>query len=169
MSHDGRVRKHEGMGVAEVLAVLDAVRSVGCRFWLEGGWGVDALVGRQTRPHRDVDIDFDAGYEDEVLEVLSDLDYRVETDWRPNRVELSAPGSRWVDLHPLVIDGNGLARQAALDGGWHEFQRSWFTSGIVGGKTAPCVSAEAQRQFRSGYELRPVDLLDLAQLDRLAE
>ena len=76
------------MGVAEVLAVIDAVRSVGCRFWLEGGWGVAALVGRQTRPHRDVDIDFDAGYEGEVLDVLSDLDYRVETDWRPNRVEL---------------------------------------------------------------------------------
>jgi hypothetical protein len=39
----------------------------------------------------------------------------------------------------------------------------------VGGRTIRCVPAEAQRRFRSGYELRPVDLLDLAQLDRLAE
>jgi hypothetical protein len=36
------------MSLAEVLAVLDAVRSVGCHFWIEGGWGVDALVGQQT-------------------------------------------------------------------------------------------------------------------------
>jgi lincosamide nucleotidyltransferase A/C/D/E len=42
---------------------------------------------------------------------------------------------------------------------------SWFTSGIVGGKTVPCVSAEAQRYSRSGYELRQIDLHDLAQLD----
>jgi polyisoprenoid-binding protein YceI len=40
--------------------VLDALHRVGCRFWVEGGWGVDALVGRQTRPHRDLDIDIDA-------------------------------------------------------------------------------------------------------------
>ena len=44
------------MTLDQMLAVLEAVRAVGCRFWLEGGWGVDALVGRQTRPHRDVDI-----------------------------------------------------------------------------------------------------------------
>ncbi|MEM6356356.1 MAG: hypothetical protein AAF844_11840, partial [Pseudomonadota bacterium] len=24
--------------------------------WLDGGWGIDALIGRQTRPHEDVDI-----------------------------------------------------------------------------------------------------------------
>ena len=157
------------MDVAEVLKVLDAVRSTGCRFWLEGGWGVDALVGRQTRPHRDVDVDFDADYEDEVLEVLSRLGYSIETDWRPNRVELSAPGARWVDLHPLVIDDTGDARQAALDGGWHELHRSWFTTGVLGEVRVPCVSVEAQRLFHAGYELRAVDRLDLAQLDRLAE
>ena len=159
----------EGMSMAEVLVVLDAVRSIGCRFWLEGGWGVDALVGRQTRPHRDVDVDFDAAYEDAVMEVLTGLGYSIETDWRPNRVELSAPGSRWVDLHPLVVDENGDARQAALDGGWHELHRSWFTTGILGGVTVPCVSVEAQQQFRTGYQLRTVDLHDLAQLERLTE
>ena len=158
-----------GMEIAEVLEVLDAVVSTGCRFWLEGGWGVDALVGRQTRPHRDVDVDFDADHEVDVLEALAGLGYSVETDWRPNRVELAASGSRWVDLHPLAIDENGDARQAALDGGWHEFHRSWFTTGILGGVTVPCVSVEAQLRFHTGYELRTVDRLDLAQLQRLTE
>src|SRR5438477_4113231 len=46
---------------------VSVIREVGCRFWLEGGWGVDALVGRQTRPHRDLDIDVDGAFEDEVL------------------------------------------------------------------------------------------------------
>jgi lincosamide nucleotidyltransferase A/C/D/E len=159
----------ERMTLSEVMAVVDAVRLVGCRFWLEGGWGVDALVGRQTRPHRDVDLDFDAEFEDDLLLALGALGYAVETDWRPNRVELAAPGRRWVDLHPLVIDADGNARQAALDGGWHEFDRSWFTTGSLAGQPVPCVSTEAQRVFHSGYELRAVDLLDLAELDRLGE
>lgn len=121
----------------------------------------------QTRPHRDVDLDFDAQFQGAVLTALSELDFVVETDWRPNRVELLAPGDRWVDLHPLVIHADGTARQAALDGGWHEFDRSWFTTGLLGGQRVPCVSLEAQRLFHSGYELHAIDLLDLAQLDRL--
>lgn len=152
------------MSLEDVLAVLDAVRSLGCRFWLEGGWGVDALVGHPTRPHRDVDVDFDAIFEAAVLDRLARLGYSIETDWRPTRVEVTAPARGWVDLHPLVIEQNGDARQAPLEGGWHEFPSSWLTTGTLGGVTVPCVSLEAQRRFHSGYELRQVDLLDLAEL-----
>lgn len=152
---------------AEVLGVLNAFTAARCRFWLEGGWGVDALVGRQTRPHRDLDLDVDARDEVLALSVLADLGYTVETDWRPNRVELVAPGRGWVDVHPLEFDENGAARQAALDGGWHEFPKSYFVHGRLGSVTVPCVSATAQRHFHTGYELREADKHDLAQLDSL--
>ncbi len=155
------------MPLEEVLSVLAAVESTGCRYWLEGGWGVDALVGRQTRPHRDVDIDLDATCEAAVLEVLGAAGYVVETDWRPNRVELAGPGPGRVDLHPLVLDDDGSARQAALGDGWHEFPRTFFTTGQLGGVNVPCVSLAAQRVFHSGYPLRDVDTHDLAVLDEL--
>src|SRR6188472_2231513 len=29
---------------------------VDIRFWVMGGWGVDALLQRETRPHKDLDI-----------------------------------------------------------------------------------------------------------------
>lgn len=38
------------MSAIEVHTVLDALATVGCRSWIGGGWGVDALVGHQTRP-----------------------------------------------------------------------------------------------------------------------
>lgn len=155
------------MAWAEVRAVLDALTDLECRFWLEGGWGVDALVGHQTRAHRDVDIDVDAASEPAVLQVLAGLGYVIETDWRPNRVELVAPGHGWVDLHPLLLDEDGSARQAALDGGFHAFPSSFFTVGSIQGTPVPCVSVDAQRLFRTGYELRDVDLHDLAQLETL--
>src|SRR5215203_2551428 len=122
--HDG-VNRPEGMTLEQVLAVLEILRSVDCRFWLEGGWGVDALVGRQTRAHRDLDVDLDARCEELALAVLAEMGYTVETDWRPNRVELHAPGRGWVDLHPLHLDQDGTARQAALDGGFHVFPPSF--------------------------------------------
>jgi lincosamide nucleotidyltransferase A/C/D/E len=156
-----------GMSLAEALRVLDAIRATGCRFWLEVGWGFDALVGSQTRPHRDVDVDFDAAFEKPVLSCLKELGYWIETDWRPNRVELVAPGRGRVDLHPLLIDETGDARPAALDGGWDEFPSTWFAHGSLNGTQIPCVTAQAQRAFRTGYELRAVDHHDLGQLDRI--
>jgi lincosamide nucleotidyltransferase A/C/D/E len=155
------------MDLKRMLAVLDTVRSIGCRFWLEGGWGVDALVGHQTRPHRDVDLDIDGAFEDEVLTALHDMGYAIEMDWRPNRVELAAPGRGWVDVHPLVIDDEGNARQAALGGGWHEFPRSFFTVGRLANMSVPCVSVQAQRLFHSGYDLREVDHHDLGLLEQI--
>ncbi len=157
------------MSFEHLVAVLAAVDEVRCGYWLEGGWGVDALVGRQTRPHRDVDIDIDGAFEDEVLTALGELGYAVETDWRPNRVELTAPGRGWVDVHPLVLDDMGNARQAALGGGWHEFPRSFFTIGHLNGMAVPCFTVEAQRFFHTGYELRDLDRHDLAALDRLQQ
>ena len=93
----------------------------------------------------------------------------MDTDWRPNRVELVAPGRGRVDLHPLLLDEHGGARQPALGGSYHRFDRSWFTVGELGGRQVPCVSAEAQRFFHQGYEHRPIDRHDLDLLTKLGQ
>ncbi len=155
------------MTLTEVMEVLHALDAARCRYWLEGGWGVDALVGRQTRAHRDVDVDLDAAHESIALAVLAERGYVVETDWRPNRIELVAPGRGRVDLHPLLIATDGSARQAALSGGYHHFPASYFTVGHLNGEKVPCVTVATQRSFRQGYEPRAVDRHDLSVLDGL--
>ena len=107
------------------------------------------------------------GCEEPALAVLAEMGYTVETDWRPNRVELHAPGRGRVDLHPLLIDEDGSARQAALDGGVHLFPRSFFVTGSLAGVPVPCVSVTAQRIFHTGYELRSTDWHDLGVLNEL--
>jgi Aminoglycoside-2''-adenylyltransferase len=67
----------------------------------------------------------------------------------------------------LVLDEDGSVRQAALDGGYHRFDRSWFTVGELGGRPVPCVTAQAQWLLREGYEHRPVDRHDLDLLEEL--
>ena len=44
------------MNAERVLEILDRLRSHGVTASVDGGWGVDALVGRQTRPHEDLDL-----------------------------------------------------------------------------------------------------------------
>jgi lincosamide nucleotidyltransferase A/C/D/E len=155
------------MTIPRVYAVLDALAGAGCPYWIGGGWGVDALVGRQTRAHRDLDLALPADQESAALEALAALGYLVETDWRPVRVEVAEPGGGRVDLHPIVFDEDGAARQADLDGGSFHYPKECFTTGVIDGRRVPCLSAEQQVAFHDGYQPREVDVLDLRELNRL--
>jgi lincosamide nucleotidyltransferase A/C/D/E len=44
------------MAAADVLDVLQALAEAGVWASVEGGWGVDALLHRQTRQHGDLDL-----------------------------------------------------------------------------------------------------------------
>ncbi len=149
------------MPLAEVMAVLQALQAAGCRFWVAGGWGVDALLGRVTRAHRDLDLAVDAAVEDRAVRLLEDRGYTVQTDWRPVRVELAAPGVGWVDLHAVVFDEVGYGRQADVDGGRFDYPPDAFSTGRLGGAGVPCLSREQQLRFHRGYPPRAVDLHDL--------
>ncbi len=147
-----------------MLEALGALERAGVRAWVGGGWGVDALVGRQTRAHRDLDLAVDAAAEGAALDALGVLGYAVETDWRPVRVELHGTGARWVDLHPVAFDAAGDGRQAGLDGASFGYPAGSFTTGVIGGVQVPCLDARLQLRFREGYEHRDVDCHDVALL-----
>lgn len=50
--------------------ILDLFEKHSVTYWLDGGWGVDALYGKQTREHRDIDINFDSEKTDEIITAL---------------------------------------------------------------------------------------------------
>jgi lincosamide nucleotidyltransferase A/C/D/E len=155
------------MSAGELVRVVDALEAAGCRGWLEGGWGVDALVGRQTRPHRDLDLDVDAAEADEALEVLAGLGYRVLADHRPHRVELVHPERGLVDLHLLTFDATGDAVQQGEHGERWPCPAAAFTTGQVHGRAVGTLTAAQQIAWHEGYELRDVDRADLVHLRRL--
>jgi lincosamide nucleotidyltransferase A/C/D/E len=148
----------------EVLELLEALDAAGCPVWIAGGWGVDALVGRQTRPHRDLDVLVAADRLDATLAVLVARGYAVETDWLPVRVELHRPGAGRIDVHPAVFAADGSARQAGLDDTWFDYPADCFVHGLIGGVRVRCLSREQQVTFHTGYEPRDVDRHDLALL-----
>lgn len=159
--------KKETVTKADLLKVLDLMETFGMRYWLDGGWGVDVLLGKQTREHRDVDINFDARYTDALLRTLVSHGYEITTDWRPVRIELCHPELSYVDIHPFVINEDGTAKQADLEGGWYEFEADYFGSAVFEGRTIPCISAKGQKIFHTGYEFREVDKHDIRIIDYL--
>lgn len=145
--------------------LLDAFEKADIPVWIGGGWGVDVLVGRQTREHRDLDIMYPIECDVALRCVLDERGYRSETDWWPVRVEFV--GESYVDVHPLRFAPDGSAVQAGLDGTEFEYPASAFTQRIVEGRVVGCLSVEQQRLFHTGYEPRDVDLHDLALLAQL--
>ncbi|MEV6628343.1 aminoglycoside adenylyltransferase [Amycolatopsis sp. NPDC051106] len=150
------------MDAGTVLRVLDAVRPA--QVWLAGGWGIDALLGRQTRDHRDLDLLHRLEEEPAVLAALSRLGYRETLDLRPVRFVLS-DGAGELDLHPLVFAGDGSATQQADDeGATFPYPASCFVTGRVDGVEVPCVSVAQQVFFHQGYAPADHDLADMRAL-----
>ena len=44
------------MTSGDVIELYSTLGALGVEIWIDGGWGVDALLGGQTRPHKDLDI-----------------------------------------------------------------------------------------------------------------
>ena len=58
------------MTAADAAGILGCLRAARVDVWLEGGWGVDALVGGQTRDHKDLDVIVKDSHETRMMEVL---------------------------------------------------------------------------------------------------
>ncbi|MFE6157627.1 nucleotidyltransferase domain-containing protein [Streptomyces sp. NPDC056486] len=155
------------MTADDVLFVLTQLQRAKVDVWVGGGWGIDALLGEQTRDHRDLDLMHRQDQEGAVLTVLSAEGFGESLNWRPVRFVVTAPDGREIDLHPLVFSDDGSAVQASP-----EPQRPFiypsacFATGSVQGAPVPCLSAEQQVYFHQGYEPSARDRHDMAQLRR---
>jgi lincosamide nucleotidyltransferase A/C/D/E len=151
----------------EVLSVLDVIFARGLRVWLDGGWGVDALLGEVTRHHEDVDLVVELEVISDVLESLETLGYSVTEDHSPVRVVLQSPDGRQVDLHPVTFDADGTGWQlgASSDGSDCPYPVWGFGHGQVLGREVPCLTPELQLEHHRGYEPRDRDRLDMARLE----
>lgn len=155
------------MTTEDVLEILAALH--GNDVWIGGGWGVDALVGRQTRPHDDLDLMHREDQEPQVLGALAALGFAETLSWRPVRFVLTDPAGHEIDLHPLRFAADGSAEQSSpTPGEPFRYPANCFVTGTIRGVTVPCLSAEQQLYFHQGYEPRERDLHDLAQLRTLA-
>jgi len=150
----------------EVLRVVGELQARNLRVWIDGGWGVDALLGEVTRLHDDVDLVVELRALPEVYGCLGSLGLSVSEDLSPVRVVLRSPDGRQVDLHPVTFaeDGTGWQVGASPDGSDCPYPPEGFAVGQILETFVPCLSAELQLEHHSGYTPRDRDRKDMARL-----
>ena len=154
------------MNAAEVVRVLDALDAAGIKAGISGGWGIDALLRRQTRQHGDLDLGIAAEAIDDALGTLGPLGYVVTVDERPARLVLESSSGQ-VDLHPIVWDTSGAGVQTGLAGEvFHYAPGSLAAEGMIAGRPVRCATPDLQLRFHAHYEPRDHDRRDMAELAR---
>jgi lincosamide nucleotidyltransferase A/C/D/E len=153
------------LSASHLLDVLHVLDAAGIAVSVEGGWGVDALLGRQTRDHADVDLALDRNDCEAAASALAARGYRHDMSDRPGlpaRFVLKNEAGLKVDFHPLVFDAEGNGWQELENGGWglHE-GRYLRRGGTIDGRPVSCIAPELQLAFRLGYPLSEKDRHDL--------
>ena len=145
-------------------AVLESIALLsrrGVEVWVTGGWGVDALVGRQTRDHADLDVSIPSGDRVVGLKALDDRGFSVVTDWLPTRIALAHPELGEIDVHPITFEDDGSAWLPGIDGERFVYPSESLTTGTIQGSTVACIDAALQLTFHLGYEPSATDRADM--------
>ncbi|TFU00347.1 aminoglycoside nucleotidyltransferase [Polymorphobacter arshaanensis] len=154
------------MEIEQVITLCRAFEAAQLGFWIDGGWGVDALLGAPTRPHTDLDLavardDLSAFQRLLELQGYARADRPGDPDW--NWVLRNTDGMQ-VDLHGFVLDahGNGILGDTANN----EMYPAGALDGMgeLGGMTLRCIAAPFVLQFRNGFDPRVVDHHDVTML-----
>ena len=156
------------MPVSEVVNIVGLLESHSLKVWLDGGWGVDALAGRQTRPHEDLDIAILLSEADEVVSLLRELGYEAYEDEMPTRLDLRDAHDYRVDLHPLTMDETGNGLQKLQDGSFGTYTAEGLSAtGTLAGREVRCLSRDLQLRFHRCYEPDDNDRHDIKLLEEL--
>jgi len=155
------------MRAADALDILDRMTALGIQIWLDGGWAVDACLGRQTRPHGDLDIVIEERHLAAAVDALMAIGYRPvpRDDTRPWNFVLGDTAGHEVDFHVIVIDAAGRGRYGPPDLGDFAYEPEALAYfGHIQGRPVACMPPDWLVRWHTGYELRPNDIADVTAL-----
>lgn len=128
---------------------------------VDGGWGVDALLGVQTRPHADLDI---AVQHQDVAQIRALLEARgyqdvPRDDTRDCNFVLGDDAGYLIDIHTYAFDAAGKHVYGL------EYPRDSLNgTGSINGQPVTCISPEWMVKFHTGFRLDDNDYHDVKAL-----
>ena len=150
--------------------------------WVSGGWGIDALLGRQTRPHKDLDVIMLLRDVTGLQALLGRDGFMLKQVWEENLWAAGEHGEqlltafvlrdaldREIDAHALVLDELGFGIPAWDSEGRIFTPDDLSGEGRIGGKVVRCLSAPCQLACHTGYTLPEAQVRDLQLLQEFIE
>jgi lincosamide nucleotidyltransferase A/C/D/E len=162
------------LSAEDAAALCSQLEECSIRFWVMGGWGVDALLHRETRPHKDLDILVLLGDLPKLRQMLDEHGFTLKLVWQESR-RLDEEADCWptafvaadtqgreIDVHVIDIGPDGRLIQHYNDP-W-PLPDSITGQGRIAGTDVTCVSKETQLALHTGYALpdghrRDIELL----------
>ena len=163
------------MGEEDVISIYQALSLSEIQVWLTGGWGIDALLQRQTRPHKDIDIIMMLDDVDRMLGLLAREGYRMKELWSENKLVVNSSGIEiptafvlWdlkeheVDAHAIQFDENGNGIPSWVNDEGLVFSKEDLAgNGNVASVPMRCISPRMQVLCHKGYDLPIAQKRDL--------
>ncbi len=149
---------HPEMTADDVVEFVQLLNNHNIEVFIDGGWGVDALLGEQTRSHTDLDI---AIQHKDVPQIRALLEARGYTDvprndtWECNFVLGDEKGHE-IDIHSYTFDSAGNH----IFGVKYPFD-SLTGAGSIQGFPIKCIAPEWMVKFHNGYKLDENDYHDV--------
>ena len=131
--------------------------------WLDGGWGIDALLETQTRQHKDVDIILPVTDVPQLQELLARRGFAMREGKPPDSFVLANGSGLEVDIHAVTFDsyGNGVYRMQNGED-WLYPAEGFGGRGLVGGKSVRCLTPTTQVLCHAhGYVPTEQDIRDM--------
>ena len=149
------------MTASDVIEIIRLFNENRIEFHIDGGWGVDALLGEQTRPHADLDIAVQHKDVGQIRALLEARGYRdvPRDDTRECNFVLGDSLGRQIDIHSYTFDPAGNHVYGV------EYPSDSLTgTGVVGGHPVKCISPAWLVKFHTGYKLDENDYRDVKAL-----
>jgi lincosamide nucleotidyltransferase A/C/D/E len=146
------------MTADDVIAFVQLLEQNHIDVYIDGGWGVDALLGEQTRPHADLDI---AVQHKDVAQIRALLEARgykdvPRDDTRDCNFVLGDDRGRLIDIHSYTFDAAGNVVYGV------EYPHDSLSgTGSINGYPVKCISPEWMVGFHTGYPLDENDYHDV--------
>jgi lincosamide nucleotidyltransferase A/C/D/E len=148
------------MTTHDVVWIYQLLAARGISVWIDGGFCVDALLGRTTREHSDLDIAVERQEADMLCAVLANEGFsRLAREDSSAWSFVLSDGRREVDVHVFAYDASGKN----IYGIQYPFGSLTGTAELDGVKVS-CVAPVWMFRFKTAYVPTAKDIADVTAL-----
>ncbi len=150
----------------KVIKLYKKLESLEIFIWIDGGWAVDALLEKQTRPHKDLDIVIQQKDVEKLQQVLQEQAYKdvPQDDTGPWNFVLGDNSGHLIDVHVIELDAAGHGIYGPKERNVFYPASSLSGEGMIEGTKIRCISADYMVQSRTGYQWQEKDFKDVQAL-----
>ena len=149
------------MTAEDTINIVKLLEQNDIEIYIDGGWGVDALLAEQTRKHGDLDIALPHKFVPKLRALLAAYGYRdvPRFDTRDCNFVLGDDKGHRIDVHSYTFDKNGKNIFGVAYEPWH-----LTGSGTIRGHPVKCPPPDVMVAFHTGYEVDGDDYHDVKAL-----